>query len=61
LICPYNVETCKCADCTKNAAFDGCTSGYCIECFECEDAGQAVHNVFMCTGYKSRSEEVDQE
>ena len=46
--CPYGNECCLCADCTDNAKYDG----YCIHCYECEDAQKAVHDVYFCTGHR---------
>lgn len=54
--CPYKVRTCLCGQCSKSAAFEHCQDGYCIECLECEDAKEAVHNVYLCTGFKPRNE-----
>lgn len=50
--CPYGVITCKCVNCACNAASEGCNHGYCITCFECEDKQEAVHNVYLCTGFE---------
>lgn len=36
--CPYRNECCLCANCTDNAKYDDCVSGYCINCYECEEA-----------------------
>lgn len=58
-MCPYNIKSCKCGDRTQSAAFDGCEGGYCIGCFECERAGEAVHNVYVCTGYEKRTEAME--
>lgn len=41
--CKFGNRRCLCKSCERNAAFDGCESGYCIECFECEREGKAVH------------------
>lgn len=54
--CPYDVKTCLCQACRKNARWPGCQFGYCIECFECEKAGAAVHNVYACTGHEPRED-----
>lgn len=50
--CKYGSETCKCAKCVCNAANEGCNHGYCINCFECESKQEAVHNVYLCTGFE---------
>ena len=55
--CPFNKRTCLCQDCTKNAIFDDTTKGYCIDCYECEGAKKAVHNVYLCTGYEEREKQ----
>lgn len=54
--CPYEVKTCKCQTCRKSASWPGCKSGYCIDCFECEEAGEAIHNIYVCTGYEPRED-----
>lgn len=54
MACEYGIKTCLCHDCARNAAWDGCQNGYCIDCFECEKAGKSVHNVYLCTGYEER-------
>ena len=46
--CPYGNERCLCANCTDNAKYDGCEKGYCIHCYECEDAQKAIHDVYFC-------------
>ena len=52
--CPFDVKTCKCVNCACNAAEEGCNHGYCINCFECEDKHEAVHNVYLCTGFEEK-------
>lgn len=54
--CPYGNRRCLCQDCTDNSAWKGCKSGYCIDCFECERAGEAIHDVYLCTGHTPRKE-----
>lgn len=49
--CPYRNECCLCANCTDNAKYDDCVSGYCINCYECEEAQKVVYNIYICTGY----------
>lgn len=56
LKCPFGNTRCLCADCTSNARFKDCKKGYCIDCFECEDKGKAVHDVYLCTGHESRKD-----
>lgn len=53
--CPFNAPRCKCFDCDGNANYEDCNHGYCIGCFECIDAGKAVHDIYVCTGYKQRN------
>lgn len=55
--CPVGNKRCLCADCASNANLDGCDGGYCIYCYECLDAKEPKHDVYMCTGYKARSVE----
>lgn len=50
--CKYGNQRCLCQDCTSNAAYEGCKSGYCILCYECEDKGEAVHDVWLCTAHE---------
>ena len=52
--CLFGETRCLCKDCRKNAAFPDCKRGYCIDCFECDQAGKQVHDVFICTGYEKR-------
>ena len=54
--CKYGVKTCKCCQCTRNAAFDDCNKGYCINCYECAIGNEPCHNVYLCTGFEERSE-----
>lgn len=49
--CKFGNNRCLCSNCTSNAMYDKCTSGYCIHCYECEDAHKAVHDVYLCTGH----------
>lgn len=44
-LCPYGVTTCMCQFCEKQ-----CNNG--LQCAECGWAGHAVHNTYLCTGYK---------
>ena len=55
-LCPYGVETCLCCKCQMNAAYEECRKGYCNECFDCEDAEMAVHNVYLCSGFLARED-----
>ena len=55
-LCPYGVETCLCCKCQMNSAYEKCSKGYCIECYECEDAETAVHNVYFCSGFLARED-----
>lgn len=55
--CLFGNERCLCKTCKSNAFYPDCNSGYCIECFECEKAGKAVHDIFICTGHKERAVE----
>ena len=48
--CKYGNARCLCQNCIRNALYEHCTSGYCIDCIECEDAGKSVHDVYICTG-----------
>lgn len=50
--CKFGNRRCLCQSCERNAAFDGCESGYCIECFECERECKAVHDIYLCTAYQ---------
>ena len=50
--CPYGNERCLCADCTDNAKYDSCKKGYCIHCYECEDAQKSIHDIYFCTGHR---------
>ena len=59
MVCEYGNQRCLCQDCKSNAKFDDCKSGFCINCFECEDAGKMVHDMFLCTGYKKREDTND--
>lgn len=52
--CRFDVKTCKCANCERNAAIEGCDHGFCINCYECEQRQEAVHNVYMCTSYEEK-------
>lgn len=52
--CLFGETRCLCKDCESNAALEGCKSGFCIDCFECEQAGEKVHDVFLCTGYRKK-------
>lgn len=54
--CPYGIETCLCCKCQMNAAYEKCSKGYCIECYECEEAEMAVHNVYFCSGFLARED-----
>ena len=54
--CPVGNKRCLCADCVQNAAYEDCEKGYCIHCFECEDARRQVHDVYLCTGHEARPE-----
>ena len=49
--CPFGNERCLCQSCTDNAKYDGCERGYCIYCYECEQAQETVHDVYFCTGH----------
>ena len=55
--CKYGNARCLCQNCKQNAAYERCTQGYCIDCFECEEAGAAVHDVWMCSGREPIQEE----
>lgn len=55
-MCKYGNARCLCQDCRGNAALEGCDRGYCINCFECEDKGKAVHDIYLCTGYETKEE-----
>lgn len=55
--CKYGNARCLCQNCKQNAAYERCTQGYCIDCFECEKAGAAVHDVWMCSGREPIQEE----
>ena len=55
--CPFDKRTCLCQDCTRNAIYDNTTRGYCIECYDCEEAKEAVHNVFICAEYEKREKQ----
>lgn len=52
--CLFGDTRCLCKDCTRNAAYKDCKRGYCIDCFECEEAGEQVHDIFLCTAYEHR-------
>jgi len=54
--CKYGNDRCLCQNCKRNAAYENCQSGYCIDCFECEDAGKSVHDVYICTGHEQAEE-----
>lgn len=54
--CPFGVPFCKCHDCESNAAYEDCNKGYCLNCLECHDKNEAVHNVYLCTGYERRKD-----
>lgn len=54
--CPFSNERCLYQDCTDNVMYDGCVRGYCINCYECETANKAVHDVYLCTGHNPVSE-----
>ena len=51
--CPFGETRCLCQTCTKNAAYEECTDGFCINCFECEHAGKQIHDLWFCTGHES--------
>ena len=55
--CPVGNARCLCANCTSNAALDGCVKGFCLYSFECREAGKRVHDVYLCTGHEERTEE----
>lgn len=59
--CPYKIQTCRCIDCASNAAYVECDHGYCICCFECLDKGVAVHNVWACSGYEKKKDQIDRD
>ena len=59
--CKYGNVRCLCQSCIDNAAYPECKKGYCIHCFECEEAGKSVHDVFLCTGYERWPEEADKQ
>nr|DAT31001.1 MAG TPA: hypothetical protein [Caudoviricetes sp.] len=42
--CPYDKANCMCQFCE-----DPCNNG--LTCFECTREGEAVHEVFLCTGF----------
>lgn len=48
--CPFGDVRCLCRTCIRNAAYEHCEDGYCINCFECEQAGEQVHDIWCCTG-----------
>jgi len=50
--CKYGITRCLCQSCKSNAAYENCICGYCINCFECEGAGEAIHDISFCTGHK---------
>lgn len=52
--CPFNMPRCNCFDCVGNAKYEDCNRSYCINCYECENAGRAVHDIYICTGYEQR-------
>ena len=54
--CFYDNARCLCQDCKFNAVFDDCKKGFCINCFECEEKGKPVHDVYICTGHERRTE-----
>lgn len=56
--CPFRQTRprCLCHDCEDNAMYDSCTHGYCLHCLECIDRGEAVHDIYLCTGYKLRDD-----
>ena len=59
--CKFGNDRCLCQFCVDNAAYPECKKGYCIYCFECEEAGKSVHDVFLCTGYERWPEEADKQ
>ncbi len=54
--CLFGNERCLCKDCKSNAAYPSCAKGFCINCFECEQKNESVHDVYLCTGYERRTE-----
>lgn len=58
--CKYGNARCLCQNCKRNAAHEQRTNVYCFGCFECEKAGEAVHDVWACTGQEKIQEDEDE-
>ncbi len=48
--CKFSNAQCMCQFCEKK-----CNNG--LNCFECERAGEAVHSVYLCTGFEGNVDE----
>ena len=55
--CIGGESRCLCQTCIKNAGYEKCNEGYCIDCLECEHEGRMVHDVWWCSGYKNVEDE----
>lgn len=55
-MCMYGNSRYLCQSCKDNASYGGCQKGYCICCYECEDKGEAIHDVWLCTAYDRRDD-----
>lgn len=45
MLCPVGNGNCMCQYCE-----DKCNNG--LTCYECQRRGEAVHDVYLCTGFK---------
>ena len=48
--CPYGNNRCMCQTC--EASWLNCGESRCIDCIECDINKKAVHDIYVCTGYK---------
>lgn len=49
-MCPFGNKECLCWSCEDSWLI--CGESRCIECIECDEHKKAVHNMYLCTGYK---------
>lgn len=53
--CPYGNERCLCQSCADS--FLNCGESHCIQCVECDTAGECRHDLYLCTGYREEKGE----
>ena len=57
--CPFGNNRCLCQTCTDS--WLNCGESRCLECLECDDKKQAVHDVYLCTGHKRKNQNEQRE